>query len=72
MSEISADNAGKISGSMTLAGQYSTECMFIFRFGRQKPMSFYAVAGGISCILAGVLSKDTGNPTDHAYFEDRF
>ena len=33
---------------------------FLFRFGRRKPLSFYALLGGTTCILAGVLSKDTG------------
>ncbi|CAB4043190.1 Hypothetical predicted protein, partial [Paramuricea clavata] len=61
-----------ISGALEFAMTWLVTFYVIGKFGRQKPMSFYAVAGGISCILAGVLSKDTGNPTDHAYYEDLF
>ena len=33
---------------------------FRFRLGRRKPLCFYSVIGGVTCILAGALSKDTG------------
>ncbi|CAB4033943.1 organic cation transporter -like, partial [Paramuricea clavata] len=48
-----------ISGALEFAMTWLVTFYVIGKFGRQKPMSFYAVAGGISCILAGVLSKDT-------------
>ena len=32
----------------------------LLRLGRRKPLCFYSVVGGVTCILAGALSKDTG------------
>lgn len=33
---------------------------FCCRFGRRKPLTFYFIIGGITCLSAGILSNEAG------------
>ncbi|XP_028417308.1 uncharacterized protein LOC114541706 [Dendronephthya gigantea] len=47
-----------ISGIFEL-GIYLVTVFVLLKLGRRKPLCFYSVIGGVTCILAGALSKDT-------------
>lgn len=36
-------------------------CVCVYRFGRKKPLVFYFASGGVACIAAALVPRQTGH-----------